>query len=86
MHILLLNEYYPPDTSATAKMAELNSAFSGGDGVVTASHLVVADTEVVERHGKLGEKGVGTLVGELAVDADSFVSSLERLLGLPEVS
>ena len=21
MHILLLNEYYPPDTSATAKMA-----------------------------------------------------------------
>ena len=23
MHILLLNEYYPPDTSATAKMAVL---------------------------------------------------------------
>ena len=23
MHILLLNEYYPPDTSATAKMAAL---------------------------------------------------------------
>ena len=36
--------------------------------------------------GKVGEKGVGALGGQLAVDADSFVSSLERLLAPPEVA
>ena len=43
------------------------------------------DRLVVQRHGEVGQEGVGAGLGELAVDADGFLDRGQRLLPPPQI-
>ena len=44
-----------------------------------------ANRLVVQRHGEVGQEGVGAGLGELAADGDGFLDRRQRLLPPPQV-